>query len=325
MSKEHQDQSKLPSPQASVQKAQEEEEVKPVAGSTPRSSAVVSETETTIQADNHNQTVVENTNKLQGGAKNLEQNVAELKDTPSEDKKTKEEKLQDSLPKKKSILNFILGELASRFASSLPKLGPKLFSKWGFIGIILVIAVGVILTSGLLFPDETAEVAEIPAVEEIETSLETEIAEIPAAEIENQPEPEIPEIPATEIENQPEPEIPEIPIIKSEPVNNEPKPKLKLNPEQSLIAAIQEQVTKITSEYGDGLIISLQANFISSRLIIKASNDWYELDPERKQAVANEILGRSRKLDFKKLAITDPEGKLVARSPVVGQKVIVLQ
>ena len=321
MSKEHQDQSKLPSPQASVQKAQEEEQVKPVAGSTPRSSAVVSETETTIQADNHNQTVVENTTQLQGGAKNLEQNVAELKDTPSEDKKTKEEKLQDSLPKKKSLLNFILGKLAS----SLPKLGPKLFSKWGFIGIILVIAVGVILTSGLLFPHETAEVTEIPAVEEIETSLETEIAEIPATEIENQPEPETPEIPATEIENQPEPEIPEIPIIKSEPVNNEPKPKLKLNPEQSLIAAIQEQVTKITSEYADGLIISLQANFINSRLIIKASNDWYELDPERKQAVANEILGRSRKLDFKKLAITDPEGKLVARSPVVGQKVIVLQ
>ena len=107
-------------------------------------------------------------------------------------------------------------------------------------------------------------------------------------------------------------------------IKNEPKPKLELNPEQSLIAAIQEQVAEITNEYADGLIVSLEANFINSSLIVKASDTWYQLTPDSQEKVANEILSRGRKLDFKKLNITDSKGKLLARNPVVGKNMIIL-
>ena len=281
--------------EAAVQKAQQPK-AEPVAEEIQPKSESVAETETTIQTDNDNQNVVGNTTQFQSEEENLDKTVAESEDITSaepeditsEDKEIKEEQLEDSLPQKESFIRHIL-----------PKLAPTIFSKRGLIGIIIVIAVGVILRSGLLFSDKTSEVAEIPVIEEIE-------------EIE-------------EIETPPQLQIPDIPIIKPKPVKNEPKPKLKLNPEQGLIAAIQEQVAQITNEYADGLIISLEANFISSRLIVKASNDWYQLDPELQEEAANEILGRARKLDFKKLEITDLEGKLVARSPVVGQKMIILQ
>ncbi|MBC6420003.1 MAG: hypothetical protein GDA44_15180 [Prochloron sp. SP5CPC1] len=172
------------------------------------------------------------------------------------------------------------------FGHTLGKIS-SLFSKKALIAIIIVIGVGVLFASGLLFRDSTPEVAEIPEVK---------------------------------METPPKVEIP----LKPEPIKNEPKPKLELNPEQSLIAAIQEQVAEITNEYADGLIVSLEANFINSSLIVKASDTWYQLTPDSQEKVANEILSRGRKLDFKKLNITDSKGKLLARNPVVGKNMIIL-
>ncbi|NJL38716.1 MAG: hypothetical protein HC899_19675 [Leptolyngbyaceae cyanobacterium SM1_4_3] len=54
-------------------------------------------------------------------------------------------------------------------------------------------------------------------------------------------------------------------------------PPLELTPEQSLIAAIQDQVTEVTNRYANGLIQAIQANFRDSRLIVKVSMGWYEL------------------------------------------------
>ncbi len=179
-------------------------------------------------------------------------------------------------------------QILAKISSLLPKLVPNLFSKKALIAVIMVMGVGVVFVSGVLFPDNTPEVAEIPEVK---------------------------------METPPKVEIP----LKPEPVKNESKPKLELNPEQSLIAAIQEQVAQITNEYADGLIVSLEANFISSSLIVKASDAWYELTHDSQEKVANEILGRGRKLDFKKLDIIDSKGKLLARSPVVGKNMIILQ
>lgn len=197
------------------------------------------------------------------------------------------EEQEDIFPLQDSKKETIFGQTLGKISSLLPKLVPNLFSKKALITIIIVIGVGVVFTSGVLFPDSTPEVAEIPEVK---------------------------------METPPKGEIP----LKPESVKNEPKPKLELNPEQSLIAAIQEQVAQITNEYADGLIVSLEANFISSSLIVKASDTWYQLTPDSQEKVANEILSRGRKLDFKKLDITDSKGKLLARSPVVGKNMIIL-
>ena len=103
------------------------------------------------------------------------------------------------------------------------------------------------------------------------------------------------------------------------------EPEIILTPEQSLIAAIQTRVTEITENYAEDLVISVQADFINSSLLVKVNDLWYELNETRQNKIANEILRRARKLDFQKLEIKDTQGILVARSPVVGTQAIILQ
>jgi len=102
-------------------------------------------------------------------------------------------------------------------------------------------------------------------------------------------------------------------------------PPLKLTPEQKLIARIQDQVAEITDQYVNGLIQSVQANFRSSRLTIKVGEGWYGLSQPQQNKLANEMLQRAKELDFSKLEITDAEGTLLARSPVVGPEMIILR
>ncbi|MGJ3249912.1 MAG: hypothetical protein ACFE0J_02100 [Elainellaceae cyanobacterium] len=104
----------------------------------------------------------------------------------------------------------------------------------------------------------------------------------------------------------------------------ETSPPLELTPEQSLIAAIQDEVADITSQYAEGLIQSVQANFRSSRLTVNISDNWYELPDSRQDQLANEMLNRASDLEFKALDLLDPQGHLLARSPVIGSTMIVL-
>lgn len=93
----------------------------------------------------------------------------------------------------------------------------------------------------------------------------------------------------------------------------------------ALIARLQEQVAEITDSYADGLIQSVQASFRDDRLIVQLSDAWYTLDLASQNRLATELLARSRKLEFDKLEIVDSEGELLARSPVVGTKMVVYE
>lgn len=104
-----------------------------------------------------------------------------------------------------------------------------------------------------------------------------------------------------------------------------PPPPLELSPEQSLIAAIQDQVAEITNQYRNGLIQATQANFRSSLLTIQMGNEWYDLTPSRQDQLADDLLQRSRDLDFSKLEMTDIENRLLARSPYVGATMVILK
>jgi len=103
-----------------------------------------------------------------------------------------------------------------------------------------------------------------------------------------------------------------------------PQP-LRLTPEQRLIAAIQDQVAEITNQYADGLIRSIQADFLGSRLVVTLGAGWYELTANKQNQVANEVLERSHRLDFTQVELLDESGELVARSPIVGSEMVILQ
>ena len=115
----------------------------------------------------------------------------------------------------------------------------------------------------------------------------------------------------------PVPALPDVGAIASPPPSRPP--------DQPLVAAIQDQVTAITDQYSERLIQSVRANFRSSRLIVTLGDSWYTLSPSTQDKLSTEILKRANKLNFIKLELTDADGTLVARSPVVGDSMIILK
>ncbi|MEG4323537.1 MULTISPECIES: hypothetical protein [unclassified Microcoleus] len=98
-----------------------------------------------------------------------------------------------------------------------------------------------------------------------------------------------------------------------------------LTPEQSLIAAIQTQVADITNRLGGGLVKSVDADFSIGLLTVKVAEDWYKLSALEQNQLASQMWKEANSLDFSKLQIANLEGKLIARSPVVGSEMIILE
>ncbi|ELR98176.1 hypothetical protein [Gloeocapsa sp. PCC 73106] len=103
-----------------------------------------------------------------------------------------------------------------------------------------------------------------------------------------------------------------------------PPPKLEIIPEQGLIAAIQTEVSEITSRYSEDLIRFVEADFLASLLTIQLGENWYQLTPTQQQTMADQILERSQILNFRKLELRDSEGVVLGRSPVVGKSMVLL-
>ena len=96
-----------------------------------------------------------------------------------------------------------------------------------------------------------------------------------------------------------------------------------LTPEQTLIAAIEDQVAEISDRFALGLIESIQANFRTSSLAIKISDEWYGLEKKQQNKLAADMWKRSQELDFTHVEIFDSQNRLVARNPVVGTQMII--
>lgn len=97
-----------------------------------------------------------------------------------------------------------------------------------------------------------------------------------------------------------------------------------LTPEQSLIAGIQNQVAEMSDRLGGGLVKSFEANFSSSRLTVKLAKDWYTLSEIEQNQLINQMFKEANLLDFSNLEVMNLEGKLIARSPVIGSGMIIL-
>ncbi|HEY9653011.1 MAG TPA: hypothetical protein V6C95_20310, partial [Coleofasciculaceae cyanobacterium] len=212
--------------------------------------------------------------------------VEELKPTPS--KLT--ERSHSTISRPQPLWTSFLAKIRS----VLPQGVNEKLSDWVLTGAIAGTIVALVFATITLFsqPQKPAQVAEAPA-KAPETAIETP-SELKA------PKPE-------------------------QTVEFAPEPEPELTPEQSLIAAIQEQVAEITNQFGSGLIQSIDANFLGSRLIVKVSDDWYSLKEVKQNQLADDMLRRANELDFSKLEITDIEGELIARSPVVGSHMVILK
>ncbi|BAY45258.1 hypothetical protein SAMD00079811_28610 [Scytonema sp. HK-05] len=245
-----------------------------------------------------------------------------------------------------------------KIRSLLPTNLSRKLSDTALTGIIAGIAVLLVWTTSTVFSGKPTEVATVPPTEEtppatiaIPPELEApptppagEETPLPAEEITPPPTQETPPPvakeetppPAEEITPPPTQETPppvaeitpptveETPPSEPEPEPT-PTPTLVLTPEQTLIASIENQVAQISDRFASGLIQSIQANFRSSSLALTISEEWYNLKQEQQEKLLAQMLQRSKELDFSHLDILDPQGRLVARNPVVGTNMIIFQ
>jgi hypothetical protein len=99
---------------------------------------------------------------------------------------------------------------------------------------------------------------------------------------------------------------------------------LTLTPEQSLVASIQERVAEITDRYSAEIISAIEADFLGGRLLVIVTDKWQDLRIGRQEKLANELLDRAHRLDFNKMEIIDKDRNVLARSPVVGNKMVLV-
>jgi hypothetical protein len=201
---------------------------------------------------------------------------------------TRQSKLVDWLYPSFETVEKVWDSILATIRSLLPKAWNQKLSDWGLTGAIAAFIVVIMVTTVALTPETPTQLAK---------------------EVKPEPIPAPAELAAPELAETSEP-------------NSSP---LELTPEQRLITAIQDQVAEITQQYANGLIQSIQANFPRNRLIVTVSDGWYELDEQDQNQLASEIWHRSKDLELSKLEITNSDGTLLARSPVVGSGIVIWQ
>ena len=103
------------------------------------------------------------------------------------------------------------------------------------------------------------------------------------------------------------------------------EPELNFTPEQTLIAAVASKAASSIADYPPELIDSVEVDLPQNNVKVRVSDEWYALDESRQTKIAEKMLAKSRQLSFSKLELEDRSGTLVARNPVVGNKIIILQ
>ncbi len=212
----------------------------------------------------------------------------------------------------------------------------------GIFAVIFLVTIGITI---FLFIPKSTQVGVVPPVEEVTKPtpvIEPELKPTPVIEPEPKPtpviEPEPKPTPVIEPEPKPtpviEPETKPTPVIEPEP---KPTPVIELTPEESLLVAIENQFSEISvsvkntkDKNKDENIVSqlikpLVANFRTGDLTLKISDIWYSLEKSQQDKLAADILQRSQELNFTHLKIVDSQEKIIARSPVVGNEMIIFK
>lgn len=124
---------------------------------------------------------------------------------------------------------------------------------------------------------------------------------------------------------QAEPDNPPVLEAPAEPevVELAPPEAAALTPEQSLLGVIRQDLVDLTQAYSPGLVVLIQPNFETSHLTLTLGAEWNELSAQRQETWVTQVWQKTQKLSFRQLTILGPDGQLLARSPVVGQEVLI--
>ena len=199
---------------------------------------------------------------------------------------------------------------------------------------IAAIAVAIVVVFQIWLPRQ--EASQFSNIDRVAEPTVTEIGEVDSPEstvVETQldnsldtAEPTVVELPSdSEPQTQPIPPDLESPGREKNLKLVAIEPNLDFTPEQTLVAALGTKIAAPTQKYPSELFDSIEVDLPQHSLTVNITDDWYELDPSRQAKLANEVLERSRQLNFAKLKLQDRRGTLVARNPVIGDRIIIVQ
>lgn len=117
-------------------------------------------------------------------------------------------------------------------------------------------------------------------------------------------------------------ESPKSPAIERPAISSPARPEPVLSSEK--LARIQEKLAQTAEPYGETLIASVQPK-IRHHLTLTLDDRWYRLPTESQDQLVRDLWNRSRQLDYAQLEILDLEDQRIARSPVVGEEMLILK
>jgi hypothetical protein len=107
--------------------------------------------------------------------------------------------------------------------------------------------------------------------------------------------------------------------VESKPAESKPVPVKKPTAKEKLLAKLQETL----GDQGQ-LIAAVQPNKAAGRLQVSLRPDWYQLDLAQQDQLAQTLFTKAQTLKFRSLELLDGKGEVLARSPVVGNEMVVL-
>ncbi|AFY62275.1 hypothetical protein [Synechococcus sp. PCC 6312] len=97
-----------------------------------------------------------------------------------------------------------------------------------------------------------------------------------------------------------------------------------LSPEEAALADARNQFLGITNQYQPGLVedLALDQNTGAARFTLNPA--WYALTSQAQDGLAQDLWQRSHQLEFSQVLITDTSGRMLVRSPIIGQKPVIV-
>jgi hypothetical protein len=105
------------------------------------------------------------------------------------------------------------------------------------------------------------------------------------------------------------------------PVAPAPVAPVKLTREQKILATLQDA----TDSYADKITQAVTLPAASGLLHISLGDRWYSLTPQQQDQLAATLWQQSQDLKFSRLDVVDRQDQVVARSPIVGSEMVILQ
>ena len=214
----------------------------------------------------------------------------------------------------RKLVQPVWGQGIELLRSRLPAPLSSRLSNRGLTGLILGLVLVLWWLVSLLSPHPAPAQAPVPSAP----------MPVPPPPEVTTPTPVVSKPPLSEITPTLEPEPTITPEPRSEPTEVvTPTPAFTLAP--SKIMDVQAQVAAITQQHSQDMIEAVQANFQDNQLVVQLSDRWYNLSASKQNQLGKDVLRRSQQLDLEQLEFRDHQGALVARNPVIGSNIIILQ